>query len=278
MIGDLIREKRAEAGLTQEQLAEKVYVSPQAVSQWELGKTIPDTDKLQLIAKVLKVSHKQLLGLTAEGTDTLVVLDKMFQEEHMYSRIKVFAETEHLTETYRALPYMREQHEGQYRKPGQLAGNDKVPYIQHPLMMACHAHALGIRDDDLLATILLHDVCEDCGVEPKDLPFNEQIREAVAALTKRKEEGQTTEEYYEGIRVNKIASMVKVIDRCSNVSTMAASFDDEKLAEYINETETYVYPLLEYIKKEYPEYSDVLFVIRYQIVSLVETTKNLILR
>ena len=33
MIGDLIREKRAEAGLTQEQLAEKVYVSPQAVSQ-----------------------------------------------------------------------------------------------------------------------------------------------------------------------------------------------------------------------------------------------------
>ena len=39
-IGKTIQERRLEKGMTQEQLAEMMYVSPQAVSQWENGKSI----------------------------------------------------------------------------------------------------------------------------------------------------------------------------------------------------------------------------------------------
>ena len=56
-------------------------------------------------------------------------------------------------------------HEGQQRKSGE-------PYIVHPLTMACNALALGIRDDKVVATILLHDVCEDCDVSLKELPIS----------------------------------------------------------------------------------------------------------
>ena len=42
--------------------------------------------------------------------------------------------------------------------------------------MACYAAALGIRDDDVIAVILLHYVCEDTGISPDVLPFSENIR------------------------------------------------------------------------------------------------------
>lgn len=155
------------------------------------------------------------------------------------------------------------------------AAGIRVPYIIHPLMMACHAHALGIRDDAVLAVIMLHDVCEDCGVSPEELPFPENIRHSVALLTKY--EGQPTVQYYEGIKSDSCACIVKALDRCNNVSTMASSFSKKKLIEYVDETEQYVYPLLDHIKREYLEYRDAVFVIKYQILSTIETIKALLI-
>jgi (p)ppGpp synthase/HD superfamily hydrolase len=155
------------------------------------------------------------------------------------------------------------------------AAGIRVPYIIHPLMMACHAHALGIRDNAVLAVIMLHDVCEDCGVSPEELPFPENIRHSVALLTKY--EGQPTVQYYEGIKSDSCACIVKALDRCNNVSTMASSFSKKKLIEYVDETEQYVYPLLDHIKREYLEYRDAVFVIKYQILSTIETIKALLI-
>lgn len=56
---------RTEAGLTQEQLAEKLYVSRQAVSNWEQGRGYPSIDMLVQIAKLFNVS---LDGLLSTGT------------------------------------------------------------------------------------------------------------------------------------------------------------------------------------------------------------------
>ena len=50
--------------------------------------------------------------------------------------------------------------------------------------MACHALAMGLEEDELLAAILLHDVCEDCGVPPGELPVCEEVRRIVALVTK----------------------------------------------------------------------------------------------
>ena len=277
-IGKKIADRRKELKITQETLAEKLSVSPQAVSRWENGWNLPDMDNLGPIAEALKMSVTELVGGDRTGYEG-ELRDELFSEEHMFTRLKTIAEAEGLTETYRALYYMREQHEGQFRKKLKFS-DARIPYINHPLMMACHAQAMGLTDDCLLAVILLHDVCEDCGVPVEELPFSEPVREAVGLLTKSFPEGMPKEEaeaeYYRGIRSDPVAAMVKVIDRCNNVSTMAQSFSDRKLAEYIEETETYVMPLLKMLKQSCPQYNRAVFLVKYQMLSVLESLKAML--
>ncbi len=59
---DIILELRTKNGLSQEDLAQKVMVTRQAVSRWENGDTVPNTDTLKLLSKVFDVSINTLLG------------------------------------------------------------------------------------------------------------------------------------------------------------------------------------------------------------------------
>lgn len=59
---DILLELRTQKGLTQEELAEKVYVTRQAVSRWENGDTIPNTETLKVLSKFYGVSINTLLG------------------------------------------------------------------------------------------------------------------------------------------------------------------------------------------------------------------------
>ena len=59
---DVLYELRTKNGLSQDELAEKVFVSRQAVSRWENGETTPNTDTLKLLSKVFNVSINTLLG------------------------------------------------------------------------------------------------------------------------------------------------------------------------------------------------------------------------
>ena len=52
---DVIFELRTKYGLSQEALAEKVYVTRQAVSRWETGETVPGTETLKLLSKLFDV-------------------------------------------------------------------------------------------------------------------------------------------------------------------------------------------------------------------------------
>lgn len=59
---DIILELRTKNGLSQDELAEKIMVTRQAVSRWENGETIPSTDTLKLLSKEFNVSINTLLG------------------------------------------------------------------------------------------------------------------------------------------------------------------------------------------------------------------------
>lgn len=59
---DVILELRTKKGLSQDELAEKLYVTRQAVSRWENGETIPNTETLKLLSKFFDVSINTLLG------------------------------------------------------------------------------------------------------------------------------------------------------------------------------------------------------------------------
>ena len=68
-LGKKIRQLRFKAGLTQEQLAERMGVSPQSVSKWENAVAMPDITALPLLAEVFGVSIDDLFDLTAEQRD-----------------------------------------------------------------------------------------------------------------------------------------------------------------------------------------------------------------
>lgn len=59
---DVILELRTKSGLSQGELAEKLYVTRQAVSRWETGETIPNPETLKLLSKLFDVSINTLLG------------------------------------------------------------------------------------------------------------------------------------------------------------------------------------------------------------------------
>ena len=61
-IKDILKGLREGKGLTQEQMAERVKVTRQAVSRWETGETQPNTDTLKLLSHEFDVSINTLLG------------------------------------------------------------------------------------------------------------------------------------------------------------------------------------------------------------------------
>lgn len=191
----------------------------------------------------------------------------VFSPDKMYTYIRGFATALGMEQTLKALTFAREKHQGQLRKSGE-------PYIVHPLTMACDAMSMGIKDDNIIATILLHDVCEDCGVSLQELPVNDVVRRGVQLMTFTVLDGETKEiaktRYYNMLIQSKEAVITKLIDRCHNVSSMAGTFSIEKLKSYIEETRTYVLPLLRKAKDRFPEESDRLFTLKYHITSVVD--------
>ena len=59
---DVIYELRTKNGLSQDELAEKVFVTRQAVSRWENGETVPNTETLKRLSELFNVSINTLLG------------------------------------------------------------------------------------------------------------------------------------------------------------------------------------------------------------------------
>lgn len=71
---DMILELRTKMGLSQDELAEKVFVTRQAVSRWENGETTPNIETLKLLSKLFDVSintlrsaHRDSLSVNAAG-------------------------------------------------------------------------------------------------------------------------------------------------------------------------------------------------------------------
>lgn len=59
---EILLKLRNKAGLSQEELAEKVYVTRQAASRWETGETLPNTETLKQLSRLYNVSINTLLG------------------------------------------------------------------------------------------------------------------------------------------------------------------------------------------------------------------------
>lgn len=190
-----------------------------------------------------------------------------FSPERMYTFIKGYATALDWEDVLSALGFARKAHGGQNRKDGQ-------PYIVHPLTMACHALALGIKNQDVVAACLLHDVCEDCGAKPEDLPVSGHVRDVVRRLTHVR--SVPLDVYYADIAADPDAGLAKILDRCHNVSSMAGTFTEKKCRAYVAESEKYVMPLFPALKEACPGYGSALFVLKYHIQSVDNSLKALL--
>ena len=268
-IGSNIKLLREERKLTQEYVANTLGVSFQAVSSWERDEYKPDTDKLIRLAELFDVS---VSSIAEERQKAFRTKEAIYNWEHMKTFVKTTARNFKLRNTLKAVDFAVEAHEGQKRK------KSVIPYIYHPLNLACHILSMGIAEDEIIAATLLHDVIEDCGKKPEDLPVNEETKEIVRLLSHEKTNDSNRDEvmkkYYDAIAANPKAALIKCVDRCNNLTTMSWGLSRERIYRMIEETERYFPRLLKVIKAD-PEYDNAAWLLQYQIESMLDIYKRL---
>lgn len=275
IIGENIKNLRTEQGLTQEQLAEQLEVTFQAVSSWERDEYLPELKNLIKMAEAFDVSLDKIVDGRKYNFKTK---EAIYDWEHMKTFVKTTAKSAGMSNTLSAVDFAVAAHEGQTRK------RSDMPYIYHPLNMACHALSMGITKDEVIAAILLHDVIEDCRKEdgsaytPDDLPVNDEARELVRLMTKDKTKGshdpEALDKYYGDIAKNPKAALIKCIDRCNNMTTMSWGFTRDAIFRYIEEVEKYFPELLKVVKST-PEYNNAAWLLQYQMESMLDIFKRL---
>ncbi len=196
---------------------------------------------------------------------------KMNPHEKEILYLKGFAKGKEWNESLKAIHVAEMAHSKQKRKSGE-------PFLSHPIRVASALISMKIHDDETISVAILHDVLEDCPEWTSqklqdEYHIKSSIIEKVLKLTKQ--ENQTNEKYYEEVRQQISTILVKIADRCHNVSTMSGAFDSEKIHSYIRETEQFVLPLCKFGSKMFPEYSDQLYTMKYHIQSILKTIKNL---
>ena len=269
-IGANIKELREERKLTQNQVADALGITFQAVSAWERDEYKPDTDKLVKLAEYFGVS---VSAIAEEKHGAFKTKDAIYDWEHMKTYVKTTAKNFKLSDSLKAVDFAVKAHTGQNRKCS------NVPYIYHPLNLACHALSMDIIDDAVIAACLLHDVVEDCEIGLDELPGGDEAKELVRLLTKEDTKGKNRDEvmiaYYNQIATNPKAALIKCMDRCNNLTTMSWGLSREKIFRMINETERY-YPDLIKVIKYTTEYNNAAWLLKYQIESMLDIYKRLL--
>lgn len=196
----------------------------------------------------------------------------MANVDKMYTYLRGFLVGANMTESLNALGFARQQHSLQTRKDG-------TPYFVHPLSMACYATALGLREDNIVATILLHDVPEDCGIPVDYLPVNSIIKNAVKHMTIQRfktdvDKIETKCRYFNELLESREALICKALDRYNNLSDAPFSLTADAVGKNIAETEVLLMPVLKEAKAIYPDLADALFIMRTNLEVLLNILKK----
>ena len=125
-----LQELRKQKGLTQEELAEYLYVSRTAISKWESGRGYPNIDSLKAIAKFFRVTIDELLS----GDELLTIAEEDTRQKERTIRDLVFGLLDCGMALLLFLPFFGQKADGTIREVSLLALNHR-PYLKIAYMV-----------------------------------------------------------------------------------------------------------------------------------------------
>ena len=96
-IGETIKKLRKQKDMTQEQLAEYLNISPQAISRWEINSTLPDITLIPMLANIFDVTTDTLLGVDIDAKEKRI--EEIAKEANIHFYKHQYDEAEKLLRT-----------------------------------------------------------------------------------------------------------------------------------------------------------------------------------
>lgn len=121
-----LQQLRTEKGLTQEQLAEELYVSRTAISKWESGRGYPSLDSLKAISKRFSITIDDLLS----GEELITIAEADTQEKAKSLHDLVFGAFDCMAALLFFLPFFGQKESNMVNHVSLLSLNDNTGYIR----------------------------------------------------------------------------------------------------------------------------------------------------
>ena len=121
-----LQELRKQKGLTQEELAESLYVSRTAISKWESGRGYPNIDSLKAIAKFFSVTIDELLS----GEEVITIAEEDQKQKESILRDMVFGLLDLSVAMFFFVPFFGQKADGYVQAVSLLFLTEIVPYLK----------------------------------------------------------------------------------------------------------------------------------------------------
>ena len=126
-----LQELRKQKGLTQEELAEALYVSRTAISKWESGRGYPNIDSLKAISKYFSISLDELLS----GDELLTIAEEDNKQREKHFRGLVFGLLDLSAAMFLFLPFFGQRVDGMIQEVSLLSLTAVETYVKIPYMV-----------------------------------------------------------------------------------------------------------------------------------------------
>ena len=121
-----LQELRKQKGITQEELAESLYVSRTAISKWESGRGYTNIDSLKIIATFFGVTIDELLS----GDELLTIAEEDTKQKEKHFRDLVFGLLDCSIAMFFFLPFFGQTVDGILQEVSLLSLNEIAPYLR----------------------------------------------------------------------------------------------------------------------------------------------------
>lgn len=124
--GEIIKKLRTDKGLTQDELAEKIYVTRTAISKWESGRGFPNIESLKAISKYFSVSLDELLS----GEELIVLAEQEQRQKEKHIKDMIFGLLDCGMALLLFLPFFGQKADGFIRSVSLLALSNIQTYLK----------------------------------------------------------------------------------------------------------------------------------------------------